>query len=239
DALLVVDDFVSAGNGANQQKLHGEADKLLRAQGNSAGRRRLSSDGRLLGNRPPRGLILSTGEETPRGKSLNARLVLLNFPKGAMNWTTLTVCQDSAAIGEFAKTTSAFVQWLSPRLRDVQQAMSDQKLTRRRESGPSGLHMRTPENLNALHFGLVTFVDFARSTGAISQHGAKALMDRAEAAFRETEMGEARKHTDTEPAKIFLRLIRSAITMGRAHLRMPIETKYLRLSHAVSVGDDV
>src|ERR1019366_2034922 len=90
DAILVVDDFVPAGNAASQQKLHSEADKLLRAQGNSAGRRRLSSDGRLLGNPPPRGLILSTGEDTPRRKSLNARMVLLHFPRGAMDWAALS-----------------------------------------------------------------------------------------------------------------------------------------------------
>jgi hypothetical protein len=36
DAILVVDDFVPAGNAASQQRLHGEADRLLRAQGNSA-----------------------------------------------------------------------------------------------------------------------------------------------------------------------------------------------------------
>src|ERR1017187_8000729 len=85
DALLVVDDFVPTGTAASQQRLQGVADKLLRAQGNSSGRRRLHPDGRLHGNRPPRGLILSTGEDTPRGKSLNARLVLLRFPKGAMD----------------------------------------------------------------------------------------------------------------------------------------------------------
>jgi len=221
DALLVVDDFVPAGNAASQQKLHSEADKLLRAQGNSAGRRRLSSDGRLLANRPPRGLILSTGEDTPNGKSLNARLVLLHFPRGAMNWAKLTVCQEFAASGEFVKATSAFVQWLSCRLHDLQQAMRDQKLMRRGGSGPSGLHMRTPENLNALYFGLTTFLDFARSVGAISELEARALIDRAEIAFRETELGEARKHTDTEPAKIFLRLVRSAITMGKAYLAAP------------------
>jgi hypothetical protein len=81
--------------------------------------------------------------------------------------------------------------------------------------------MRTPENLDALHFGLATFLNFAQSVGAISQAEAQALVGRAEAAFRETEIGEARKHIDTEPSRIFLRLIRSAITMGKAYLAAP------------------
>ena len=222
DALLVVDDFVPTGNAASQQRLQGEADKLLRAQGNSSGRRRLHPDGRLHGNRPPRGLILSTGEDTPRGKSLNARLVLLRFPKGAMDWKKLSVCQERAASGEFAAAASGFVQWLSNRLHDVQQEMRNQRFIQRgRVSEPSCLHMRTPENLDALHFGLATFLNFAQSVGAISQAEAQALVGRAEAAFRETEIGEARKHIDTEPSRIFLRLIRSAITMGKAYLAAP------------------
>lgn len=221
DAVLVVDDFVPAGNAASQQKLHNEADRLLRAQGNSAGRRRLSSDGRLLGNRPPRGLILSTGEDTPRGKSLNARMVLLHFPKGSMDWGKLTICQESAGAGEFAKATAAFIQWLSSRLQAVQQKMSDQRFAQRHTAEPDAVHMRTPENLYGLRFGFETFLEFAEEVGAISREEALALSQRAEKAFQEVIAGEARKHADNEPSRIFLRLVRTAITMGKAHLASP------------------
>jgi 5S rRNA maturation endonuclease (ribonuclease M5) len=221
DAVLVVDDFVPAGNAASQQKLHNEADRLLRAQGNSAGRRRLSSDGRLLANRPPRGLILSTGEDSPRGKSLNARMVLLHFPKGSMDWAELTICQESAAAGEFAKATAAFIQWLSSRLPAVQKKMSDQRFAQRQTAEPDAVHMRTPENLYGLRFGFETFLEFAEEVGAISREEALVLSQRAEKAFREVVVGEARKHTDNEPSHIFLRLVRTAITMGKAHLASP------------------
>jgi hypothetical protein len=221
DTLLVVDDFVPAGNTASQQKLHNEADRLLRAQGNSAGRRRLSSDGRLLANRPPRGLILSTGEDTPRGKSLNARMVLLHFPRGAMDWAKLTTCQQSAAEGEFAQAAAAFIQWLSARLQAVQHRMSTQRLAQRQTAEPEAVHMRTPENLYGLHFGFATFLDFAEDTGAITAGERTALAQRAESAFREVVAGEARKHTDNEPSRIFLRLVRATITMGKAHLASP------------------
>jgi 5S rRNA maturation endonuclease (ribonuclease M5) len=221
NAILVVDDFVPAGNAASQQKLHSEADKLLRAQGNSAGRRRLSSDGRLLGNRPPRGLILSTGEDTPRGKSLNARMVLLHFPRGAMDWAALSTCQELAATGEFASATVAYIQWLAPRLQAVQEKMSSQRFAKRREAEPDAVHMRTPENLYGLEFGLATFLEFAESVAAITSDEAKALARRGEKAFREAVAGEERKHADNEPSRVFLRLVRAAIAMGKAHLASP------------------
>jgi hypothetical protein len=221
DALLVVDDFVPVGNAASQQRLHSEADRLLRAQGNSMGRRRLNSDGRLEANRPPRGLILSTGESTPIGKSLNARIVLLNFPRGAMDWARLTRCQELAADGEFAKAIAAFIQWLAPRLETVQHRMSSQRFAQRKIAEPDAAHMRTPENLYGLHFGFATFLEFAQDVGAITAEEADALTRRVENAFREVVTGEARKHADNEPARIFLRAVRASINMGKAHLASP------------------
>jgi hypothetical protein len=219
DTLLTVDDFVPVGNAASQQKLHSEADRLLRSQGNSAGRRRLTSDGRLLANRPPRGLILSTGEDTPKGKSLSARLLLLRFPKGAMDWEKLTQCQRLAARGDFAVAAASFIKWLSPQILEIQRSMKERRLFHRKGLNLEGIqHPRTPENLDALWFGLTTFLDFAQSIGAISGGERDSLVNRAEIAFQETVVGEAQKHAEHEPARIFLRLVRSAVSMGKAHL---------------------
>jgi hypothetical protein len=74
---------------------------------------------------------------------LNARMVLLRFPKGAMDWARLTVCQELAAAGEFAKATAAFIQWLSTRLQGVQHRMSDQRFAQRQSAEPDAIHMRT------------------------------------------------------------------------------------------------
>ena len=82
------------------------------------------------------------------------------------------------------------------------------------------MHMRTPENLNALRFGLIV-LELTQSVGAISQREAEGLIDRAAEAFREIALGEVRKHMNAEPAIIFLKLLRSAITMGRAYLAAP------------------
>ena len=58
---MAVDDFAPRGSSAQQQQLHGKADRLLRAQGNRSGRGRMRPDGSLQLTKPPRGLILSTG----------------------------------------------------------------------------------------------------------------------------------------------------------------------------------
>jgi hypothetical protein len=61
DAVIVVDDF-RPGAG-ERRRLEGEADRLLRAAANGAGRGRLQSDTALRPAHPPRALILPTGEE--------------------------------------------------------------------------------------------------------------------------------------------------------------------------------
>jgi hypothetical protein len=52
DVLLVVDDFAPGGTVHDVQRLHREADRFLRAQGNNSGRRRMAADGTL---RPVKG----------------------------------------------------------------------------------------------------------------------------------------------------------------------------------------
>src|SRR5262249_28446974 len=63
DALLVVDDFAPQGSSADVQRYHREADRFLRAQGNRAGRQRMRPDGSLRPAKPPRGLVLRTGDD--------------------------------------------------------------------------------------------------------------------------------------------------------------------------------
>ena len=73
DCVLVVDDFVPAGSAQDAARLYREAEQLLRGAGNHAGRQRLTRDARLRAARPPRCLVLSTGEDIPPGHSLRAR----------------------------------------------------------------------------------------------------------------------------------------------------------------------
>ena len=65
DALLVVDDFCPTGSQYAIQLLHRKADRLFRGQDNAAGRGRLRADGTPRPTKPPRGMVLSTGEDVP------------------------------------------------------------------------------------------------------------------------------------------------------------------------------
>ena len=59
DALLVVDDFAPQGTAFDVARLHREADRLLRAQGNRSGRGRLRPDGSPRPVKAPRGRLMA------------------------------------------------------------------------------------------------------------------------------------------------------------------------------------
>jgi hypothetical protein len=79
DALIVVDDFAPRGGPHEVERLHHRADRVLRAQGNNASRDRMRVDGSLRPGKPPRGLVLSTGEDIPKGQSLRARTLVIEI----------------------------------------------------------------------------------------------------------------------------------------------------------------
>jgi hypothetical protein len=80
DMLFGLDDFTPTGTRGDVARSNKDADRIFRAQGNSSGRARMKSDSSLRDPKPPRGLILSTGEDIPRGRSLRARVfILLTF----------------------------------------------------------------------------------------------------------------------------------------------------------------
>jgi hypothetical protein len=119
DAVLVIDDYVPQGTTADRARLNALADRVLRAQGNRSGRARLRPDASLRRARPPRGLVISTGEEVPSGPSLRARLVVVDVQRGDVNIEQLTMAQQDAAQGVYARAMSGFIKWLAPRLDQV------------------------------------------------------------------------------------------------------------------------
>jgi hypothetical protein len=119
DALLIVDDFAPRGGPSDVQRLHRDADRLLRAQGNHAGRLRMLPDSTLRPEKPPRGLILSTGEDVPQGYSLRARLIVIEVDPSDVNLERLTLCQGDAVTGLYAQATAAFVRWLAPQYDEI------------------------------------------------------------------------------------------------------------------------
>ena len=218
DALLVVDDFAPQGNGADVARYHAAADRLFRAAGNQAGRSRLDSTAKLREPKPPRALVLSTGEEIPRGQSIRARLMILEISKGQVDSEALSRCQRDAADGLYAEAMGGFLQWMAGRHDQARAGCAARINEHRTKSSIETGHARTPEIVANLQAAVEMFLEFAVAAAAIDAVAADRLADRCWASLGEAAAAQDRYQGETEPATRFLILLRSLLASGRAHL---------------------
>jgi hypothetical protein len=220
DALFVVDDFAPRGAVGDRQRLEGLADRLLRAQGNHSGRQRMRADGSLRPERPPRGLILSTGEDVPSGQSLRGRLLVLEVSPGEVPLARLTPHQRAAADGLYAQALTGFVGWLALRYGELRDSLPAQRAALRDRAlaeAPAG-SPRTAGVVADLALGLGLFLDFARSAGVLGVTDRVALEARGWAALLQAAAAQAEHVQTAEPTALFLRLLAAAVGSGRAHV---------------------
>jgi hypothetical protein len=217
DALFVIDDFAPQGNATDVGRFHATADRVFRAGGNHAGRSRLDSNSKLREPKPPRALILSTGEEIPRGQSLRARLLILEISKGGVEGTELAECQRDARAGLYAEAMAGFLQWLAGRYDQVRTGFSA-KVSQYRTTASFTAHARTPEIAANLQASFELYLEFGVASGAIDVGEADRLADRCWDALCEAAAAQAKHQGETEPTARFLSLLRSVLSSGRAHL---------------------
>lgn len=218
DALFVIDDFAPQGSSIDVARFHAAADRVFRAAGNHAGRGRLDSTARLREPKPPRALILSTGEDIPRGQSVRARLMILELTKGAIKPSDLTACQGDALAGLYSEAMGGFVQSLAGAYEEVRGTF-DRKVSEHRATAlHDTAHARTPEIVANLHAAFELYLDFAVASGAIDVAQRDRLADRCWDALYEAAEAQAKHQAATEPTARFLTLLRSAVVSGRAHL---------------------
>jgi hypothetical protein len=218
DVLLVIDDFAPQGSAVDVSRYYASAERVFRAAGNRSGRGRLDSSARLREPKPPRSLILSTGEEIPRGHSIRARLLLLELPKGAIDSDKLSECQRDAASGLYAGAMGGFIQWIAGGYEERRAAL-DHRAAELRRSVPDPAHARTAEMIATLQAGFEGFLEFAHDCQAVNGEERKYLADQSWKALEIVAAAQAKHHSVTEPTARSLGLLRACLTSGRAHLR--------------------
>jgi hypothetical protein len=221
DALMVVDDFCPGGRQYDVQAMHRKADRLFRAQGNTSGRQRLSRDSTLRPARPPRGMVLSTGEDVPMGQSLQARVLISEVPKDgsdALDWDRITACQEAAAAGLYAQAMSGYIRWLASQYEEIQTGLQAKTSALRDRAYQSGQHRRTPDIVANLAVGLEYFLDFAVSVEAIDGAEHKALQKRCWHALGRAAEAQGEHQQSQEPTQRFLQLVLAALSSGRCHI---------------------
>jgi hypothetical protein len=219
DALFVIDDFAPQGSGTDVARYHAAADRVFRAAGNHAGRGRLDSTAKLRETKPPRALILSTGEDIPRGQSVRARLLILELPKGGIKVSDLTECQGDARGGLYAEAMGGFVRWLAGRHEEAWAAFDRIVSECRAAALRNSAHARTPEIVANLQAGFEMYLEFSAESGAVDGSERDRLSNQCWEALRAAAAAQAKHQAATEPTSRFLESLRACLSSGRAHLQ--------------------
>jgi Domain of unknown function (DUF3854)/Domain of unknown function (DUF927) len=221
DQVVVLDDFAPTGSSYDVQRWHRKADRVLRAKGNASGRQRMRPDTTLRPEKPPRALVLSTGEDVPRGQSLRARMLVLELAPGQLDWHKLSRCQKDAADGLYAQAMASFVRWLALRYEQLRSGLNAEHVALREAASTSTQHKRTPGIMADLALGLRYFLLFANEVGAVSEAEAEELWVRGWLALGEAAADQSQHQAASEPTRRFRELLTAAVASGRAHLAGP------------------
>ena len=216
DTLYPIDDFVPTGSDADALRMHRAAERIIRAQGNQTGRQRMAADTSLRPAKLIRALVISTGEETPRGPSTRARMVLTELPDGALDWQALTQCQADAAAGLYAQATAAHIRWIAGQYEPLQGQLRDARAALRAHI--CATHPRTHTIIADLALGWGSFLRFAVAVGAMTESEARARWIADWGILMRVGVEQETYQRVGDPVLRYLHTLVAAISAGRAHV---------------------
>jgi DNA polymerase III delta prime subunit len=218
DAIFTIDDFAPQQTPNEAAKLNQTAERIFRSQGNRSGRGRLDSEMKARPEYFPRGLVLSTGEDLPKTQSIRARLLVIEFNEGDLNFDLLTPAQKAAQDGDLVKAMTGYVQWIAARVPELKVELEERHHELRRSFSSGAIHRRAPEIAASLMMAFETFLRFATEAAAINQARANELREKMLDALSSAIDAQQSFQASEDPAIRFLSLIGGALVSGRAHL---------------------
>lgn len=213
NAAFVLDDFVPTGTAYQQRAYQQNADKIIRAQGNQAGRARLSDTSNLQQTMFPRGIILSTGEDVPEGHSVRARMLILEVAAGDIDAADLTAAQKNRPL------YPGTVAWLAQSLAKSPDTAVIPRTEELRTAYRSIGHSRTPGTLGRLVATLEDMFRRAVADGLISEAEAKSFTLTAKQQIEAAGAKQPQYLEDADPVDMFMSSFRQVLASGLGHVR--------------------
>ncbi len=214
DIPFVVDDY--APNAIDARDLEAKAARLVRAQGNLAGRGRLRADLTERSAHPPRGVIIATGEQHPPGQSLLARTLIVEVERDKVDLGALTEAQRMAH--RLPHAMAGYIGWLGSQMKGLPRLLEETFQGARERATAGSEHLRVPEAVAHLWVGLDCALDYAVDVGACEQAEAKEHRAQAWEALLALGRAQVSAVESERPSLRFLRVLSALLTQHRALL---------------------
>lgn len=239
NAVFCIDDFIPSGTSWQQKSYQKTADQIIRGQGNQAGRARLTDVSSLQTTMYPRGIILSTGEDTPEGHSVRARMMILELTPDDIDVGALSSSQAAREL--FQATAAHYIQWLAKNLKKKRENIKAAAKKIRDDNLRVG-HSRTPGMLGVLIANAHAFIEWAEAAGAIGTRKGQQLKKISRNAILEAGMSQEQYLVAADPCDAFCEAIRTIIAGHIGHMRtiqggVPMKAGMLGWTEDISTGD--
>ena len=215
NAIFVIDDFIPVGTSWQQKQYQGNADRIMRAQGNQQGRARLTDVSSLQQTMYPRGLVMSSGEDTPEGQSLRGRMMIVELSKGDVKPDKLTECQERRSM--LPRSLARFIRWLATDREEKLKRFKASRI-RWRDANRGRGHARTPQMVGDLIAAAELYFEFGREFKWVDADDSKAWLSQFEESLVETAIDQSRFIVESDPSDNFLKVLQAALMGKRAHL---------------------
>lgn len=221
DGIITFDDYNPTGSPNQTASYAAKSERIFRGQGNRSGRGRMNMDGSLRPTYFPRGLILSSGEDLPKGQSLLARILFLELKKGDIDKGRLTKVQNQAYEGVFVFVMTIYLKWLAPQIDKLRKELLELKIELRNKAAEElgdDVHSRLPDQIASLFIGWKMFLLFLLEQGAITKTEHDKSLEGGWRVLLEVARKQGDYQKEQDPVNRFTELLVAALSSGEAHM---------------------
>ena len=212
DVLFNLDDFAPAADRNSQSEMEKKAERIIRSQGDRAGRGRMYSIRKY-----PRGLLVTSGEMLTSGYSRTARIITLEILRGQTNTLFMSDAQKNKY--QYCKAMTHYVVWIKNNWARLKKKLPTHYIDLRDELAPkigTDSHPRMPEIIAGMVIGLETAVEYVLDKQAFTQKEADALLEGGKEILISLAKKQASRVDAQRAGRQFLDLIKTMYHQGIA-----------------------
>lgn len=224
DSLMIVDDLVPSSMSRNEYVQ--KTDLVFRSIGNMATKARLTKNITMREQAPPRTLVISTGEDTPIGESLIARLMIVNVYPDWISSSELQKLQSRAKAGVYERALGLFMVWVAQNWDDIATIVTS-SLAKPYDTSQSEMHRRVPHTMRFFKTTLDVMRLYAMNNAILSEAEADEMVRVGVAAFLKSANVTNEQSSGMSVSERALLAVRSSLERGRGHLSDSVTDEFV------------
>jgi hypothetical protein len=217
DLPTVIDDWAPGVSNSSARSLDEKVEHITRGQGNRQSKGRMQSDTSTRKEYPPRGLLITSGEQLPGGASQTSRIFTVEIEREDTDTKKLTIAQHHKE--QFRRAMSHYILWLSEQWESLKKELPPKWEKLRDKARAANEHPRLPEVVACLQISMELSLLFAKEKGAITTNEAKKLSTDSWAILTSMAQAQEKRVSGESAATRFLEGIKAVVHMKSAILQ--------------------